>query len=69
VVIEIISPDDRYAEVLDELAEYQQWGVPHIWVVNLQRRSFAICDAGAIQPVSRLTLPGYPLELSNDLFI
>src|SRR5947208_1691570 len=28
VAIEIISPDDRYSDVLEKLAEYQRWGVP-----------------------------------------
>ena len=68
VVIEIISPDDRYSEVLEKLAEYQQWGVPHIWVVDPHRRTLAVYDAGALARVSRLTLPGYPVEFSADLF-
>ena len=34
LVVEIISPDDRYSEVLEKLAEYRQWGVSHIWVVD-----------------------------------
>ena len=68
VVIEIISPDDRFSEVLEKLAEYHQWGVPHIWVVDPHRRTLAAYDAGALLRVSRLTLPDYPLELSDDLF-
>jgi Uma2 family endonuclease len=61
LVVEIISPDDRYSEVLEKLAEYRQWGVSHIWVVDPDRRTFAVYEAGAL-------LPGYPLEFSADLF-
>ena len=68
LVVEIISPDDRYSEVLEKLAEYRQWGVPHIWVVDPHRRTLAAYDAGALLPASSLTLPGYPLEFSGNLF-
>ena len=68
LVIEIISPDDRYSEVLEKLAEYRQWGVSHIWVVDPHRRTLAVYDAGALLPASSLSLPGYPVEFSSDLF-
>jgi Uma2 family endonuclease len=68
LVVEIISPDDRYSEVLEKLAEYRQWGVSHIWVVDPHRRTLATYDAGALLPASSLTLPGYPVEFSTNLF-
>jgi Uma2 family endonuclease len=67
-VVEIISPDDRYSEVLEKLAEYRQWGASHIWVVDPHRRTLAVYDAGALLPASSLALPGYPLEFSGNLF-
>ena len=68
VVIEIISPDDRYSEMLEKLAEYQQWGVANIWVVDPHRRTLAAYEDGALRTVPTLALPGYPFELSADLF-
>jgi Uma2 family endonuclease len=68
VVIEIISPDDRYSEVQEKLAEYRQWGVPHIWVVDPDRRTLATYEAGALLPATSLALPDYPLEFSSNLF-
>ena len=68
VAVEIISPDDRFSGVLEKLAEYRQWGVPHIWVVDPHRRTLAAYDTGALVPASSLTLPGYPLEFSGNLF-
>jgi Uma2 family endonuclease len=68
IVIEIISPDDRYSEVLEKLMEYQRWGVPLIWVVDPRQKTLAAYHAGVLALVSRLPLPGYPLELSADLF-
>ena len=68
VAIEIVSPDDRYSEMLEKLAEYQQWGVANIWVVDPQRRTLAAYEDGAPRTVPTLALPGYPFELSADLF-
>ena len=68
VAIEIISPDDRYSEMLEKLAEYQQWGVANIWVVDPHRRTLAIYENEALRTVPVLTLPGYPFELSAGLF-
>ncbi len=68
VAIEIMSPDDRHSELVEKLAEYETWGVPNIWVIDPDRRTFAIYEAGSLRAVAQLTLPGYPLELSADLF-
>jgi Uma2 family endonuclease len=68
VVIEIVSPDDRYSEMLEKLAEYQQWGVANIWVVDPHRRALAAYEDEGLRTVPSLALPGYPFELSADLF-
>jgi len=68
LVIEIVSPDDRYSDVLEKLAQYQQWGVPHIWVVDPHKRTLAAYADGVLSLAPKLTLPGCPLELSEDLF-
>jgi len=68
VAIEIMSPDDRYQALMDKLAEYEQWGVPNIWVIDPDRRTFAIYEAGTLRAVTQLTLPGYPIEFSGELF-
>jgi Uma2 family endonuclease len=68
VVIEIVSPDDRYSEMHEKLAEYQEWGVANVWVVDPQRRTFAVYEGAALRTVSKLALAGYPFELSAELF-
>jgi Uma2 family endonuclease len=54
--------------MLEKLAEYQEWGVGHIWVVDPQRRALAAYEDGALRTVPKLALTGYPFELSADLF-
>jgi Uma2 family endonuclease len=68
VAIEIVSPDDRYSEMLEKLLEYRQWGVANIWVVDPNRRTLATYEDEVLRTVPKLALPGYPFELSADLF-
>ncbi len=68
LTVEIVSRDDRYSEVIEKLAEYQQWGVANIWVIDPQRRTFAEYKNGALLTVPVLVLSGYPFSLSVELF-
>jgi Uma2 family endonuclease len=35
VIIEVPSPDERLSAVIDKLAEYHEYGIPHIWLADL----------------------------------
>ena len=64
VVIEILSPDDRYHDVVEKLDEYRIWGVPNVWLVDPLAKRFAVYTDWGFQYVSSLALPDYPLELT-----
>ncbi|MCC7449169.1 MAG: Uma2 family endonuclease [Anaerolineae bacterium] len=49
LVVEIISPTDRYADVDDKVAQYLKEGVNLIWVLNPRRRTVTIHEAGSNQ--------------------
>jgi len=67
LVIEILSKDDRYHDVMEKLEEYRVWGVPNIWVVDpLAKRLSAYTDRGP-QNVSSLALADYPFELTPSV--
>ena len=36
--IEILSPEDRLAEAAAKCNEYAEWGVPHNWVIDPEKR-------------------------------
>ena len=38
LVIEIVSLDDRPGDMLAKVAEYLNFGVPHVWIPALYRR-------------------------------
>ncbi len=50
VAIEIVSPDDRRGRLTERLEDYRRWGVPHIWLVDPQRkRLYEYTEAGLLQ--------------------
>lgn len=57
-VVEVVSRDDRYTELLQKLDEYHRWGVPHIWVVDPWLERLSIYDASGLRQTSDLGLPG-----------
>jgi Uma2 family endonuclease len=52
LAIEIVSPDDRPGDMLAKVAEYLNFGVPHIWIPDLNR--------GRLQEADRDGLRDYP---------
>jgi len=65
VAIEILSPDDRHSEVMQKLKEYSDWGVPHIWLVDPERRSLHVYANGALSEASALTIPEFEVQLTG----
>jgi Uma2 family endonuclease len=70
LVIEIVSPDDSAAEMLEKVGDYLAAGIPHIWVVDPYKRLVAEADSRGIRKcVSRI--PETPLVGAvdfNELF-
>jgi Uma2 family endonuclease len=69
IVIEILSKDDRYSDVMQKLEEYLTWGVANIWVVDPMTKRFSAYTHLGLQNVSSFSLPDYPFQLTpSDLF-
>ncbi len=64
VVVEILSKDDRYSDVMQKLEEYRQWGVPNIWVIDPSTKRFSMYTEFGLQNVSSLALSEYPFQLT-----
>jgi Uma2 family endonuclease len=54
LAIEIVSPDDRVADILEKVAEYLKAGVPHIWMPDPYRHTLQIADNDGFRPVPSL---------------
>ncbi len=63
VVIEIVSPDDKYAELMKKLEEYRAWGVPHVWLADPALRRICVYRDGALVPVMVLELPEFGVRI------
>ena len=49
LVIEIVSPDDEPADMLAKIGEYLAMGIPHIWVVDPNKRKVVESDTQGIR--------------------
>jgi Uma2 family endonuclease len=62
-VIEIVSQDERHVELVEQLRDYETWGVSHIWVVDAWTKRLSIWSGGALLPVDVLRLPEHNFEV------
>lgn len=73
LVVEILSPDDRWNEVMEKLAEYFAAGVDRVWVVAPKLRSvFSYCSLTESRQVGEgdilsdeEILPGFSLPVAQ----
>ena len=67
IVVEIVSPDERYPRLLEKLEEYRRWGVPHIWVVEPQMQRFQVYADGSLTSVEKFEVSerGFALSVSE----
>jgi Uma2 family endonuclease len=69
IAIEILSPDDRMAEMLEKLREYRRWGVTHVWLVDPEARILYTFTEDALQETARIALPEFSTQITtNDVF-
>lgn len=66
IAVEIVSPDDRYSEIVLKLEEYRVWGVAFIWLVDPQTRKMCVYDSSGLREVGTLNLPDYGVSLGAD---
>lgn len=64
VSIEIALPDDRLTETLKKFAEYRNWGIAHIWLIEPIEKQFYTYDATGLHLVPTLELPQYAFAIT-----
>jgi Uma2 family endonuclease len=71
IAIEILSPEDSLRAMQEKAAEYRQFGVEHIWIVDPEPRIAYRYADGALEQVrtGELTVPGTPIRVVlSELF-
>ena len=64
VTVEIVSPGDKYQELIAKLAEYKAMGVPNVWIVDPGLRALSVFDGGSLLHVEAFELPEFGLRLT-----
>ncbi len=64
LVVEIVSEDDRYIEIVRKLAEFHEWGVKYIWLADPSTRALSVYDSARLHDVSSFELPEFGVTLS-----
>ena len=65
IVIEIVSRDDRHTEIVKKLAEYRDWGVRHVWLVDPWNRMLCVFSANGLNEVPAFQVPEFNVEISQ----
>jgi len=71
LVIEILSPKDRLAEISKRNQDYLQFGIPNIWIIDSKTRKAWYDTASGLQPIQNdeLAVQGTAIRiLLSDLF-
>ncbi len=63
IVIEIISPNDSFSDVIGKLIDYDQMGVPNVWVIEPQTRFAWVCNGISLTVTTQFTVEGTPIYL------
>jgi len=66
LVMEIVSKDDRYVDILDKLREYRALGVRHVWLIDPWLRQLHAYSESGLTTLPALSLPEYRLEITLD---
>jgi Uma2 family endonuclease len=66
IVVEIISPDDRYSDLMKKLDGYRAWGVEHIWIVEPETRKFHVYESRGLIEAKQFELPEAGIRITAD---
>jgi len=66
IVAEIVSEDDRHVDIVEKLADYQAWGVRHVWLVDPWTRKLFVYDSSGLRETTCFELQEFEARLSLD---
>ena len=69
IVMEILSPSDSFAELLEKVNDYRGMGVPHIWVIDPKTRRGWVSVPNGLVETARFAVEGTKIYLDlPDVF-
>lgn len=76
LVVEVVSPTDRYSDVDEKIDAYLADGVKMLWIVDPQQEKVKVYEIGKAQPDTKRTgdtisggevIPGFAIKVSDIL--
>ena len=67
LILEILSPEDTYADTERRAADYRQMGVSTLWIVDPTTRTGRVCTGNSWTQARRLEIPGTPIYVDLDV--
>jgi Uma2 family endonuclease len=59
VVVEILSPDDRMADLIAKFREYAAWGVQHCWLADPETRDMYVFANNRLSATDEFAIPEF----------
>ncbi len=66
IAVEIVSPDDRYDDLMSRLQQYHDWGVRHVWLVDPQLRRLYVFEREGLLLVPAYELAEYDASIAAE---
>ncbi len=66
LIIEILSPEDPYAETERRAADFRQMGVETIWIIDPTTRTGRVCTGNTWTQATRLEVSGTQIYVELD---
>ncbi len=64
--MEILSPEDTYAELLSRCRDYEAMGVKTIWIIDPKTRTARIGNKALWNETRQLEIPETPISIGLD---
>ena len=69
IAIEVLSPEDSYAELMRKFADYAALGIPHIWLVDPIARRLSIYHDEGLEAVRQFEVSVHGVVIRpSDVF-
>lgn len=69
VVVEILSPDDKLADLIAKFRDYANWGVEHCWLVDPETRDMYVFANNRLNSADQFALPEFDtIYTAVDIF-
>jgi Uma2 family endonuclease len=64
-VFEVLSPEDRLPRLMCKFGDYATMGIPEIWIINTETKSFSRYEDGKLIPRDHFSLKNMDFDVTE----